>query len=235
MLVTFIIISSSDLESIFRSCIGSGDDWMFQAYFSAGLTRTAKPKKTKYVQLLFLYTYFIFDNWNVYIWHSRSSPNYMALLLELLVALEWQFWSLPWEMWTMTRSKAVPMSKVPPKPNRRPYNTGIATSKGPFWYGGTRTCSTIRSRSRHVRSLTNTHTAQTGQTHLPSQRIMGAFLSSFNLNEAPRRLTKWTGDNYILGFLTVLGNITCIARVLILRSNELEACPRPPNLICHLI
>lgn len=35
---------------------------MFQAYFSAGLTRTAKPKKTKYVQLLFLYTYFIFDN-----------------------------------------------------------------------------------------------------------------------------------------------------------------------------
>lgn len=161
MLVTFIIISSSDLESIFRSCIGSGDDWMFQAYFSAGLTRIAKPKKTKYVQLLFLCTYFIFDNWNVYIWHSRSSPNYMALLLELLVALEWQFWSLPWEMWTMTRSKAVPMSKVPPKPNRRPYNTGIATSKGPFWYGGTRTCSTIRSRSRHVRSLTNTHT----QTH----------------------------------------------------------------------
>lgn len=59
MLVTFIIISSSDLDSIFRSCIGSGDDWMFQAYFSAGLTRTAKPKKTKYVQLLFLCTFLI--------------------------------------------------------------------------------------------------------------------------------------------------------------------------------
>lgn len=138
------------------------------------------------------------------------------------------------------RSIETPASKVPPKPSRMPYKSGRATSKGPFWYRGTGARSTTRSRSRHVRSLTNTHThththtAQTGQIHLPSQRTVGAFLSSFNLSTG-RISKKWTGDNYIFEFLGILGNTPHTVRVLMLRSNELEACPRPPNLIRHLI
>ena len=70
-----------------------------------------------------------------------------------------------------------------------------------------------------------------------SYHLKGLWESSFNLNEAPGRLhkKKRAGDNYIFEFLGILGNTPRIVRVLMLRSNELEACPRPPNLIRHLI
>ena len=153
------------------------------------------------------------------------------------------------ETWMKTRSTATPASKVPPKPSRMPYSSGRATSRGPFWYRGTGARSTIRSRSRQDKSLANTHThththtGQTGQTHLPSQRTAGALLSSFNLKETPgnmkrkkkKKKRKWTGDNYIFEFRGIVGNTPHAERVLMLRSNELEACPRPPNLIRHLI
>lgn len=101
------------------------------------------------------------------------------------------------ETWRKTRSTARPANKVPPKPSRMPYRSGRATSRGPFWYWGTGARSTIRSRSRQDKSLANTHThtGQTGQTHLPSQRTAGALLSSFNLNETPRRIKRKKKEN----------------------------------------
>lgn len=137
-----------------------------------------------------IYFYNFLDNinpWTVYFSASdlpeTSSSNITfstwILWLELLVTLGlWLFWFFR-EMWMMMRSIEMPASKVPPKPSRMPYNSGRSTSESPFWYSGTGARSTMRSRSRHVRSLTDTHmhthTAQTGQTHLPSQRTMGAF------------------------------------------------------------
>ena len=153
------------------------------------------------------------------------------------------------ETWMKTRSTATPASKVPPKPSRMPYSSGRATSRGPFWYRGTGARSTIRSRSRQDKSLANTHTHTHTHTqdkqdrhtcHLRGRRehfcqVLTWMRHRGGLKGKKKKKGKWTGDNYIFEFRGIVGNTPHAERVLMLRSNELEACPRPPNLIRHLI
>ena len=46
-----------------------------------------------------------------------------------------------------------------------------------------------------------------GEDRHTSQRNGEGFWSISNLEEAPRRVNKWTGDNYIFEFQTIQGNI----------------------------